>query len=162
MDDFSLNPAELEGSMRLSTKNNIIWSAWCENCQNESNLRDPDQRALGQQIAEWKQVSGGQMNAAMGDSPAESQLVGNAVNVNVTGLGIHIIAAIKSRLQALEPKDAMHNGCLGFVFPDQSNRLPVLKSCALRMASANFLRDAVKPERSLVRICSLANTVARC
>ena len=83
------------------------------------------------------------------------------MDINVTGLGIYIIAAIESRLQAFEPKNAMHNGCLGFVFPDQSNRLPVFESGALRMASANFLRHAVKPKRSLVRMGGLAKTVAR-
>ena len=52
------------------------------------------------------------MNAAMGDSPAQPHLVGYAVNINIAGVGIHVIPAIEPRLQALEPKDAMDNGCL--------------------------------------------------
>src|SRR5438445_7379622 len=99
------------------------------------------------------------MNTALGNGTAQGGFIAKAVDVNVTIEGIHVTAEVVARLQALQPKNAVHDRAIRHPFPSQSNRPAAAKDGADGLATADFPGDMMEPKGGLIGVHNLADTM---
>jgi len=99
------------------------------------------------------------MNAAVRTGASERSLVTESMDVNEAVEGVAVAAAIESRLQPFEPKDAMDDRSVWFALPGQSDRFAAAKDCADHVTSTNLLCHAMEAKRCLLGILHLADAI---
>ena len=124
--------------------------------------RDPDEGTGGDRVEEWQKVCRGEMNAAVGGGASERRLVGQAVDVDVTGPGIDGTAPIEAGFQAFEPQDAMSDGGFGEAGPGESDRLTRLEGGPYGPALAYFGGHAMQTKRCPVGVLHLSDAKSGC
>src|SRR5437867_11576808 len=95
-----------------------------------AELSNPDQRPNGQKIIKRNQIPSRHMDAAVRGGTAQSGFVAIAMDVDIAIEGVHIPAAVRARLQAFQPKDAMHNRSIRQPLPGQTDWFATAKDRA--------------------------------
>src|SRR6185295_1960206 len=122
---------------------------------------DPDQRACRHNIVERNQIAGGDVDTTVRLRTPQGRLVAKTVDVDVASKGVDVSAAVQSRLQTLEPKDAVHDLRPGLTTPLQPDRLSGAKNGADWVTAADFRPNPVQAEWGLVGVFDLANAKGR-
>lgn len=97
------------------------------------------------------------MDTTMRSGTAQRRLVAGAVNVNVAGVRIDLAAAIETRLQTFEPKNARGDGSQREALPGVAGKCALFEIRSNRPTAADFFRDAMESARRHVRAGNFAD-----
>lgn len=82
---------------------------------------------------------------------ADARLIRRAVDVNVTGVGIHVAAAVEAGFETFQPQNTRGDFGVRHSPPGIANRPATLENCSDRPAAADFFHDAMQSERRALR-----------
>src|SRR6185436_20706148 len=74
------------------------------------------------------------------------------MDVNVAAIGVDVSTAVKSRFEAFEPKDTVHDCCIWLPAPLQAHRLSGAKDGPNWIATANLGSHPVQADGRLIRV----------